>query len=126
MRSRYAAYALGLVDYVLDTTDPEGPQASPERRAWAAEVEGFIARTRFVGLEVLGAGSEGDAGSSEVSCERPGPGAAGSAGWVQFHARLTQAGRDASFVERSAFVRRGGRWLYHSATEHSARSAGRK
>lgn len=100
MRSRYAAYALGLVEYVIDTTDPDGPQASRDRRAWTKDVEGFVARTRFVGLEVLGSGSDGDAG------------------WVQFRAGLTQGGRDASFVEKSAFVRRAGRWLYHSALEH--------
>jgi SEC-C motif domain protein len=105
MRSRYAAYALGLVDYVLATTDPEGPQAGPDRRAWAADVEGFIARTRFVGLEILGSGSGSD----------------GDAGWVEFRASLMQGGRDASFVEKSAFVRRAGCWLYHSATEHSGR-----
>jgi SEC-C motif-containing protein len=100
MRSRYAAYALGLVDYVLVTTAPDGPQANPDRR----DVEDFAARTTFAGLEVLGAGSEGDGG------------------WVQFRAILTQGGRDASFVEKSAFVRREGRWLYHSAIEHSGPS----
>ena len=36
--------------------------------------------------------------------------------------------RDASFVEKSAFVRREGRWLYHSAIEHSgpSRRSGRR
>lgn len=98
MRSRYAAFALGLVDYILDTTDPTGPMAQPDRRLWAADVDGFCRETRFAGLEVLGAGSDGDAG------------------WVRFRAALTQDGRDASFEERSAFVRRGGRWLYVSGT----------
>ena len=96
MRSRYAAYALGLVDYVIDTTDPEGPQAQPDRRAWTADVAAFSRGTRFVGLDVLGAGQDADAG------------------WVRFRATLEQGGRDASFTERSAFVRRGGRWLYVS------------
>lgn len=100
MRSRYAAYALGLVDYVVATTAPDGPQANPDPR----DVEAFAARTTFAGLEVLGAGSEGDAG------------------WVRFRAILTQGARDASFVEKSAFVRRGGRWLYRSAIEHSGPS----
>lgn len=94
MRSRFAAYALGLVDYVLATTDPTGPQAGPDRRAWAAEVEGFCRDTRFLGLDVLGSGQDGDAG------------------WVRFRATLEQDGRDASFVERSTFARREGRWLY--------------
>lgn len=98
MRSRYAAYALGLTGYVLDTTDPLGPQAQPDRAAWAADVAAFSRRTRFEGLEVQGAGQEGDEG------------------WVRFRALLTREGRDASFTERSRFVRRDGRWLYVSGS----------
>ena len=98
MRSRYAAYALGLTDYVLETTDPQGPQARPDRRAWAADVDDFARRTRFLGLEVLGSGAEGDAG------------------WVRFRAVLTREGRDASFTERSTFSRRDGRWRYVSGS----------
>jgi SEC-C motif-containing protein len=96
MRSRYAAYALHLVDYIVETTAPDGPQGRPDRRAWAADVAAFAQDTSFDGLEVLGAGAEGDDG------------------WVRFRAVLTQRGRDASFEERSAFVRRDGRWLYYS------------
>jgi SEC-C motif-containing protein len=97
MRSRYAAYALGLVDYVIDTTAPDGPRAQTDRRAWALDVLAFHASTGFDGLEILGSGSEGDGG------------------WVRFRAILTQGARDASFEERSTFVRREGRWLYFSA-----------
>lgn len=98
MRSRYAAYALGLVEYVLATTDPRGPQAERDRAAWAASVADFSRRTRFEGLEVQDAHTSGDEGQ------------------VRFRARLTQGGRDASFTERSLFVRRDGRWLYVSGS----------
>ncbi len=98
MRSRYAAYALGLVDYILATTAPGGPQFRPDRRQWAADVAAFSRDHAFVGLEVEEAGAEGDEG------------------WVQFNARLTRGGRDASFRERSTFVRRDGRWLYLSGS----------
>lgn len=98
MRSRYAAFALGLVDYVLVTTDPNGPMARADRREWTLEVEDFCAETGFLGLAVLGSGQEGDAG------------------WVRFRATLTQSGQDASFTERSTFVRRDGRWLYVAGT----------
>ncbi len=94
MRSRYAAYALGEVDYILATTDPTGPQFRADTVAWAADVRSFSAGTRFEGLEVLSAETQGDLG------------------WVSFRARLNQAGRDASFGERSTFVREGARWLY--------------
>ena len=92
MRSRYAAYAMGLVDYIIDTTDPDGPHAQPDRAALSLGVQGFMDRTRFVGLEILGSGPD----------------------WVKFKAVLTQGGRDASFVERSTFAQKDGRWLYVS------------
>ncbi len=45
MRSRYSAYALGLVDYILET------QVSDDR----AGVERFARESRFTGLEVVDA-----------------------------------------------------------------------
>jgi SEC-C motif-containing protein len=101
MRSRYAAYARGEVDYVLDTTDPDGPawegppRASLER--WRAELVRFCRATRFAGLEIL-----------EAPTPTPGQGS------VTFRARLSQGGMDASFAERSRFVHRGGNWRYHA------------
>lgn len=94
MRSRFSAYALGLVDYVLHTTHPDGPHHG--RYGQREEVERFCAHTAFEGLEVLDAHQEGDRGE------------------VRFHARLSQGGRDASFGEQSVFFRVDGRWLYHS------------
>lgn len=97
MRSRFAAYAAGEVEYVLATTHPVGPMGRIDQGAWEAEVRDFCRRTDFVGLEILDAGESGDTG------------------WVRFRAHLLQAGQDASFVEHSHFVRRDGRWFYHSA-----------
>lgn len=102
MRSRYAAYALGLVDYVLDTTDATSPHANPDRGAWSRDVAAFASRTTFSGLELLGSGADGDEG------------------WVKFRAVLEQAGKDASFTEHSTFVRRDGRWRYVSGVEGPA------
>ena len=92
MRSRYCAYALGLVDYIIATTDPAGPQWRSDRVSWQAEIETFCRITRFEGLEILAA--EGDE--------------------VTFRAHLTRGGQDTGFSERSRFVEREGRWLYHS------------
>lgn len=97
MRSRYAAYALGEADYILETTHPAGPLFRADRDAWRADVQGFCSGTRFDGLEVLEESADGDVG------------------WVTFHAQLAQAGEDVSFRERSRFERLDGRWLYHSA-----------
>jgi SEC-C motif-containing protein len=98
MRSRYAAYALGLAAYVIDTTAPDGPRARADRESWVSEVLEFSRRTRFVGLEILETGGDGDQG------------------WVHFRAVLTEAGADVSFEERSGFVRAGGRWRYSSGS----------
>lgn len=94
MRSRYAAYAAGEVEYILATTDPDGPQFRADRPAWVADVQSFCDTTEFLGLDVLAASQDGDRGV------------------VTFRARLSQGGRDASFAERSTFVRSDGRWLY--------------
>ena len=34
MRSRFAAYALGLVDHIVATTDPKGPQWQRHAASW--------------------------------------------------------------------------------------------
>lgn len=100
MRSRYAAYALGDVDYIIATTDPEGPQFQADRAAWARSIVDFSRATRFEKLEIRAA--------SPVADER---------GDVEFLARLSRGGEDVSFVERSLFVRRDGRWLYVGPVE---------
>ena len=94
MRSRFAAYALGAVAYLQDTTDPEGPHFRPDRAAWGVELEHYCAKTRFEGLEVKAHGTDGDTG------------------WVEFRAALLQGDADVSFTERSRFTRRDGRWVY--------------
>jgi SEC-C motif-containing protein len=99
MRSRYAAYAKGLVDYVIDTTDPAGPHFERDREAWAAALRAYCEHTRFDGLDILEA-AEPD----------------GDVGFVTFRARITQGGRDATFEERSRFRRVDGRWLYAEGT----------
>ena len=104
MRSRYSAYAAGLVDYIIATTHPVDPHYQDDVLRWRAQLARFSSETTFCGLEVL-------------SCEE---GAIQS--WVSFRARLEQGGQDASFAERSLFVRHEGRWLYHSGeriAEHS-------
>ncbi len=95
MRSRYAAYADGDVDYIIATTDHQGPQFQADRAAWAQSIAVFCRATRFEHLEIRAVGSVVD-----------------DRGEVEFFARLSRAGEDVSFVERSVFVRRDGRWLY--------------
>ena len=97
MRSRYTAYALGEVDYVLETTHPDGPQAERDREEWRRSVERFSRESTFEALEVLAHETQGDVA------------------WVTFRAQVSDRGRDRSFVERSEFRRVDGRWLYFGA-----------
>ncbi len=90
MRSRFSAYALGLVDYILQTTHADGAPGSRE------DVLSFCENTEFAGLEILDRSEDGDRGE------------------VTFRATLRQGGRDASFGERSLFFKVDGRWQYHS------------
>lgn len=95
MRSRYAAYSKGLATYILATTDPDGGQWRADRAAWTEEVAAFSAATRFEGLVIL---------------EAPLP--VGDHGTVTFRAALTRDGQPVGFVEKSAFRRVNGHWLY--------------
>jgi SEC-C motif-containing protein len=96
MRSRYSAYALGLVEHILRTTDPSGPHWEAETGHWREQVEAFCRSVRFEGLEVLEARADGDRGI------------------VDFRARLSSDQGATVMAERSLFRRVDGRWLYHS------------
>lgn len=83
MRSRYSAYVLGLVDYLLATWHPStGP----------GDLE--LSPIKWLGLEVRHAQASGDAGV------------------VEFVARCRDAGRPRRMHEISRFVREDGRWYY--------------
>ena len=83
MRSRYSAYVLGLIEYLLATwhasTSPGELELSP---------------VKWLGLEVRQAQTAGDAGV------------------VEFVARCRDSGRAQRLHETSRFVRQDGRWYY--------------
>jgi SEC-C motif-containing protein len=83
MRSRYSAYVLGLIDYLLTTWHPS---TSP------GELE--LSPVKWLGLEVRHAMASGDAGV------------------VEFVARCRDGGRAQRLHETSRFVREDGRWYY--------------
>jgi len=97
MRSRFAAYALDNVGYIIRTTHPQSPHAKVDRKSWRQNLKTFCCQTDFLGLQILQAGD-----------------ASGDVGWVTFRAILMQVGRDVSFIEKSRFEKVNGRWLYHS------------
>ncbi len=98
MRSRYAAYALQLADYILQTTHPTNPAYQKDTAAWKEEILQFSRDMQFVGLEI------------KEFIDGP------AVAFVTFTARLKQGEADASFTERSRFVKEKGRWFYQSGT----------
>ena len=92
MRSRYAAYALGNLDYIEATAG--GPAALAFNRT---EAEASQLGTVWLGLEIIATrkGREGD-----------------SDGMVSFIARYRHNGAEAALTETSRFRRVDGRWLY--------------
>lgn len=89
MRSRYSAFCLGLVDYLLDTLHPSQHQAG-EREA----LKESIAGTQWLGLKILHHQQTGDRAEVEFAAfyvNKP---------IGQLH-------------ERSHFVYEADRWLYH-------------
>lgn len=101
MRSRYAAYALGLADYIMATTHPDNPAYTADVKTWKQNILEFSKNTRFEDLKIL----EFIDGPQNA--------------YVTFTAYLKQSGRDATFTEKSYFVKEGARWLYHSG-EHTS------
>ena len=96
MRSRYAAYALAKVDYLIATL-PEARRAAEDRQ----ELLDYCRSVRCVGLKI-------------VRKEQGGPG--DDAGIVTFHASLQVNGRRHLHIETSTFAREGGRWVYLEGT----------
>jgi SEC-C motif domain protein len=96
MRSRYAAFALGLGEYLVKTLASAHPDRALPGQDLARALSRSSVRQRFTGLRIVRATSTGDAGE------------------VLFLARVFERGVDRSFAERSSFVREAGGWRYLS------------
>ena len=96
MRSRFAAYALCIPDYIIHTTHPANSQFCRNTREWTQEISEFSSHTEFKDLEIL---------EFQES---------GSLATVTFFAHLIQGGKDVSFTEKSQFEKVKGKWLYRS------------
>jgi SEC-C motif-containing protein len=92
MRSRFSAYALGKVDYLIQTR-PEAKRAEENRE----ELTQYCKSISCVGLKI-------------VSREKGGK--ADDTGVVTFHASLQAQGRRSLHIETSTFAREAGRWVY--------------
>lgn len=99
MRSRYAAYAKKKIDYIIKTTDPDGPIYDRDIDSWKRDLEFFAVQTCFTSLTIL---------EKEMINDHEGT--------VTFFAGLmSPIGEDKSFTEKSLFKKKKGLWYYHSA-----------
>jgi len=99
MKSRFSAYALSKAEYIMETTHPLNPDYTEEnRQSWKKDIMNFCDYTEFINLEVYET-QEGDDES-----------------FVTFKAILTQDNLDASFSEKSRFLKQDGRWFYIDGT----------
>lgn len=94
MRSRYAAFALGLGGYLIDSLAKDHPDRAGARDDIVRAASSARGKKRFLGLTILDATTNGDAGE------------------VLFVARIFERGRDESFAELSTFRREGGGFRY--------------
>ena len=95
MRSRYTAYAMGLTDYIMETTHREHPQYRRSVGLWRRELDSYYRSTEFLGLKIL-------------ECEDLSPEMA----TVTFQATLSTEGNRFILQEKSIFRKIGSRWLY--------------
>ena len=101
MRSRYAAYALKIIDYIIETTDSNGPLFQKDKQQWKVSIEQFCQSTSFQDLTILDTSRIDDKQAT-----------------VTFQASLKSIlGVDTSFTEKSLFTKKNNRWFYHSSLE---------
>lgn len=106
MRSRYTAYALKNVDYIIRTLHPAHPDSKipiPTRRK---QLAAFCENTRFEKLEILAV----EEGEMEAT--------------VTFRAHLKQKEQDVSFTEKSLFEKVNGHWLYKKKKDEKEKDEG--
>ncbi|NGX45287.1 MAG: hypothetical protein K940chlam2_00432 [Chlamydiae bacterium] len=94
MHSRYAAYALCLVDYIIATTHPSNTSLKLPLEEWEQNIRLFCEESEFPALEILESAEEG------------------SRATVTFKAHLIQNQRNTSFCEKSSFLKVDGKWFY--------------
>jgi SEC-C motif-containing protein len=99
MRSRFAAFALGDVEYLWRTLHPEHEERAANKTEFVRAVTATCRALKFMRLTIL-----------EARGDR-----------VLFLAGVFEKGRDRSFVELSTFAREGegGPWRYRSGEARS-------
>jgi len=104
MRSRYTAYAIGHMRYIMNTTHPQSEWHQNNSESWLKELTRLTHENNYLGLTI-----------SETTFSDD-----GTVGWVTFTAKITQNGEDISFTEKSRFEKHNNQWMYLSGEITSA------
>ena len=96
MKSRFTAFVVGDVDYIINTTHEDNVEYSSDKSKWRDDIQDVVNSTDFNSLQIV----DFIDGVDEA--------------YVTFKLGLKQKGLDVSFTERSKFVRIDGKWLYRS------------
>ena len=94
MKSRFCAFAVQKCKYIISTTHPTNIDFSNDTESWSIDIINVSKNTNFDRLEIL------DFNDAENEC------------FVTFKAILTQNNSDASFTEKSRFLKVDGKWFY--------------
>lgn len=94
MRSRYAAYATGQVEYLWRTLHPQHDDRARPRAAYLKELQQTLRAVRYLGLQVL----DSRAGPDEAQ--------------VLFAASFAARGQERRFMELSTFLLEAEGWRY--------------
>jgi len=95
MRSRYSAFVMKDVDYLISTWHPTCHAAT-----FRPDIEAGFNRTQWLGLTVF----EHASGKNDTE------------GYVSFIARFNEDGKAGAIIERSRFLKENGRWYYIDGT----------
>lgn len=94
MKSRYSAFATHKSDYIIATTHTDNNDFTSDLTSWKRGILDFCENTSFDGLEIV----DFIDGVDES--------------YVTFKAILSQGNQDATFIEKSRFLKENGKWLY--------------
>lgn len=94
MKSRYSAFALSDIKYIINTTHKENQDFTKDTEKWSKDIENFSNSCQFKKLEIL------DTSNDE------------NRAFVSFKATLFCNNKDCSFSEKSKFLKENGKWFY--------------
>lgn len=96
MKSRYAAYAMNVPEYIVETTHPTSPEYTDNKFSWKRKISLFSTHYAFHKLEIHDFKENGLFAS------------------VTFTAHISLRDEDQTYTETSYFEKLNGRWFYRN------------